>query len=150
VCPAGNIKSTTLKLPLSVLDQARQNFAQHMSSMFAAGQTGDTPAANVIQDANIRLFYDGVAEAMGCRYEDLVLHAIVLGVPFTNSVAVLWLSDTAIFAQGVFASSSLTTVAARLGIINMREAPVSIALGDCEISARSSHNMAHTVLLLHA
>jgi len=144
VHPPGNIKSTALKLPLSVLDRARQDFAQHISSIFAAGLSVHTPAANVIQDANIRLFYDGVAEAMGCRYEDLVLHAIVSGIAFTNSVSVLWLSDAETFAQGVFASSSLTTIAARLGIINVREAPITITLGDCESSVRFCHNPAYT------
>ena len=59
---AGNTKSTALKLPLSVLDRARQSFAQHMSSIFPAGLPADTLASNVIQDVNIRLFYDGVAE----------------------------------------------------------------------------------------
>ena len=133
---AGNIKSTALKLPLSVLDRARQSFAQHMSSIFPAGLPSDTLASNVIQDVKIRLFYDGVAEAMGCRYEDLVVHAIVLSIPLTNSVSVLWLSDAAIFAQAVFAASSLATIAARLRIVNAREAPISIALRDCESSAR--------------
>jgi hypothetical protein len=147
---AGNIKSTAFKLPLSVLDQARQIFAQHMSSIFPAGAPVDSPASNVIQDVNIRLFYDGVAEAMGCRYEDLVLHAIVLSIPFTNSVSIMWLSDTAIFAQGVFATSSLATIAARLGIINVREAPISIALGDCESSARFCHNPAYNISYLTA
>jgi len=144
VHPAGNIKSTALKLPLSVLDRARQVFAQHISSISAAALSVHTPAASVIQDANIRLFYDGVAEAMGCRYEDLVLHAIVFSIPFTNTVSLLWLSDAETFAQGVFASSSLATIAARLGTINVREAPITITLGDCESSARFCHNPAYT------
>jgi len=136
-CCADNIKTTAFRQPLSLLDQAREAFALHISSIFPANFRAEVPSANVIQDVNIRLFYDSVAEIMGHTYQTLIMHTILHTIPATNAIAVLWPADPSNFAQRVLTANSRTRIAARLGIINLREAPITNALGDCADSIRS-------------
>jgi len=104
--------------------------------MFPANFLVEIPSANVIQDVNIRLFYDSVAEIMGHTYQTFIMHTILHTIPATNAIAVLWLADPSDFAQRVLMANSRTRIAARLGIINLREAPITTALGDCADSIR--------------
>ena len=105
--------------------------------MFPADFRLQIPSASVIQDVNIRLFYDSVAEIMGHTYQAFIMHTILHTIPATNAIAVLWLADPSDFAQRVLMANTRTRIAARLGIINLREAPITTALGDCADSIRS-------------
>ena len=131
-----NIQTTAWQFPLSLLDEARQTFALHISSIFPSKSLQDVTIANVIQDVNIRIFHNTVAEVMGISFQDFIRHSIMFTILSTNGVAVLWLSDATDFVQRVLIINNEAVIAARLNVINTREAPISITLGDCQSSAR--------------
>ena len=134
--PAEKIATTVLRTPRSEFDKLREAFASHISQVFETPPAPITNSVRIIQDANIRLFYDGLSEAMGQTYAAFIVNAIMVPIPSINGVAVFVVQDADIMSRGASFARTRTLFDTRLAIINNRESPFSIWHADCQTSVR--------------
>jgi len=125
-----------LRTPRSEFDKLREAFASHISSVFETPAAPITNSVRIIQDANIRLFFDGLSEAMGQTYASFIVNAIMAPIASINGVAILSVADVDTMRRGAAFAGTRTLFDSRLAIINHRETPFSIWLADCQTSAR--------------
>jgi len=65
ITSAERIATIVLCTPRSEFDELREAFASHILSVFETLPAPMKNSVRIMQDANIRLFYDGLSEAMG-------------------------------------------------------------------------------------
>ena len=123
--------TTTYNSNSTTIMRLRNTFAHVTSQVFAhAAPLSNPTVAKIIQNTNVRMFYDLVAEAMGYRYVQFTTSVILTPIPSSNGVAILWLSTS-------LTKPSISSVKRILDTINRRESPNVVSLSDCQKSARS-------------
>jgi len=134
--PAGKIATTVLRTPRSEFDKLREAIASHISPVFETPPAPITNSVRIIQDANIRLFFDGLSEAMGQTYAAFIVNTIMAPIASINSVAIFSVADVDTMSRGASFASTRILFDSRLAIINNRETPFSIWLAGCQTSVR--------------
>jgi len=126
-----------LRTPRSEFDKLREAFASHISSVFETPPVTDHHQFGAYHTgANIRLFFDGLPEAMGHTYAAFIVNAIMAPIASINGVAMFSVADVDTMSRGASFASTRTLLDSRLAIINNRETPFSIWLAGCQTSVR--------------
>ena len=114
----------------SVLENMRMEFSQVISSAFSNSHVNtegvaDLPALRVIQDVNIEIFFNLIAEIFAERPIDFFYQAILVPIDTGNGVAVYFLPNVSDpLANGI-------EITRRIVSMNRREFPTQLRIASC-------------------
>jgi len=128
---AGTERGATLN-SRSVLENMRMEFAQVISSAFSSSHVNmesvaEVPALRVIQDVNIEIFFNLIAELFAERPIDFIHQAILVPIDTGNGVAIYLLPNV---SDPLPNAIEITT---RIVSMNRREFPTQLRIASCAV-----------------